>query len=73
MRGVELLDAEGTWYAAEVELQGATLRARSPAVHSPQAVRYAWAPVPDGNLLGSEGLPVGPFVERPSAGGTKQR
>ncbi len=73
VRGVELLDAEGTWHAAEVELQGANLHARSTAVPSPQAVRYAWAPVPDGNLVGSEDFPVGPFVERPGAGGKKER
>ena len=35
--------------------------AGSAGIPNPQYVRYGWAPVPDGNLFNSSGLPASPF------------
>lgn len=39
-----------------------TISLTSPAVASPESVRYNWADYPAGNLYGTTGLPVAPFA-----------
>ena len=63
VQGLELQAEDGSWHAATGVQDGARLRVRAAGVTRPQAVRYAWAPVPTANLVGASGTPVGPFVE----------
>ncbi len=63
VRGVEVQGEDGEWSPTSAVVRGSDLVVSSPEKVTPRAVRYAWAPVPDGNLVGSTGLPLGPFVE----------
>ena len=63
VRGVEVLGDDGIWRAAGAVIQGSNLVVTSPGTPKPMSVRYAWAPIPDGNLVGKTGLPLGPFME----------
>ena len=63
VQGLELQAEDGSWHAATGVQEGTRLRVQAAGVTHPQAVRYAWAPVPTANLVGASGTPVGPFVE----------
>ena len=63
VRGVEVQGTDGDWHPARAIIQGSDLMVSSPKAPVPRAVRYAWAPIPDVNVVGSTGLPLGPFVE----------
>jgi sialate O-acetylesterase len=72
VRGVTLLDGNGRWVWADVEIRGEQLIASAPGVAKPLAVRYAWQDLPErgANLYGKSGLPVGPFRSDDHAGVT---
>lgn len=61
VRGFELQDADGIWHPATAELAGDRAVIRSKNRNAPAAVRYAWAALPDCNLVNSAGLPASPF------------
>ena len=63
VRGVEVHGEDGNWHPARAIIQSSNLMVTSPRAPNPRAVRYAWAPTPDGNLVGNTGLPLGPFME----------
>lgn len=64
--GFSLAGADGVFIWAEAEIDGDTVRIRSPAVPEPAAVRYAWGDNPPAGLFNGAGLPAVPFrFERP--------
>lgn len=68
-RSFELMGDDGIWRPAVAALEGNTVIVRNARTAAPRAVRYAWAPLPDANLVGGTGLPVPPFREAaPSPG-----
>ncbi|MFT7617598.1 MAG: sialidase-1 [Planctomycetota bacterium] len=50
-----------TFHDAVARIEGDTVIVSAEAVQNPVAVRYAWLPVPVGQLVGKTGLPVAPF------------
>jgi sialate O-acetylesterase len=46
---------------AAARIEHDTVVVSAAGVASPQAVRYAWAELPDGNLCNRAGLPAAPF------------
>jgi len=52
-------DQKFVW--AEAKIEGDKVIVSSETVDDPQAVRYAWAPNPEQNLVNSAGLPASPF------------
>ncbi len=61
LRGFAIAGADRQWVKANATLQGDRVVVSSPQVAEPQAVRYAWANHPDGNLTNASGLPASPF------------
>ena len=61
VKGFEVAGEDKRFYPADARIEGATVVAASPNVPQPVAVRYAWAPNPDANLINAEGLPAGLF------------
>ena len=59
--GFEVFGEDGTSHTATAETEGGEILVSNPEVPSPVAVRYAWAPFPDCNLVNQEGLPASPF------------
>lgn len=49
-------------YARSVQTAPDTIELSSPLVKNPVCARYDWADCPDGNLLGTDNLPVAPFA-----------
>ena len=63
LRGFEVAGPDGAFHPAKAEIQAKDLvRVWSDTVSDPRVVRYAFAPLPDGNLANEEGLPASPFV-----------
>ncbi len=63
LAGFELAGKDGRFRPAAAQpVDARTLSVGAAGVEAPAAVRYAWAPDPDGNLVNSEGLPASPFV-----------
>lgn len=62
LKGFELRRADGTWTDVPTRIFNDTLRIAPPEGFHPTAVRYAWAPIPDGNLINRESLPASPFL-----------
>ena len=60
-RGFSIAGTDNTFYWAEAELDGETVKVYKPGLIRPAAVRYSWEINPDGNLCNSEGLPAIPF------------
>ena len=59
--------ADGRWAWAGAKLDGDTVLVSSPDVHSPVAVRYAWAKYPPSmRLFNKDGFPAFPFRGRAS-------
>jgi sialate O-acetylesterase len=52
-------DKEFVW--AEARIEGDKVIVSSPTIQAPQAVRYAWAGNPRGNLINAANLPASPF------------
>jgi sialate O-acetylesterase len=61
IRGFEIAGADGVYYPATAQIDGATIRLHSESVSSPILVRYGWAASPDLNLFNGVGLPASPF------------
>ena len=61
LKGFTMAGADQVFHAAQAEIRGQTVVVTSQAVPRPVAVRYGWAPVPDGNLFNQAGLPASPF------------
>ena len=59
--GFWLADESGRWVKAEAELDGESIRLRSPETKRPCYVRYAFAGKPIVNLVNDAGLPAQPF------------
>ena len=59
--------ADQKFVDAKAEIVGDTIVVSSDQVPAPVAVRYSWAPVPDGNLWNQAGLPASPFRTDPEA------
>lgn len=59
---VYVAGSDRSWYAADVDIKGSSITARSPSVPSPVAIRYAWSDNPKVGLRScGEGLPLTPF------------
>lgn len=65
-RGFEVRDPEGAWHAVPARIEGSVVKLEIPTGMAPQAVRYAWAGFPDGNLSDESGLPASPFGSDPN-------
>ena len=61
LKGFAIAGADHRWVPAQARIAGEKIIVSSPAVTSPQAVRYAWAANPDCNLFNGAGLPASPF------------
>jgi sialate O-acetylesterase len=61
LKGFTMAGADQVFHAAQAEIRGQTVVVTSQAVPRPVAVRYGWAPVPEGNLFNQAGLPASPF------------
>ena len=61
IRGFALAGADGRYRYADAVIEGDAVVLRSEAVPAPLTVRYAWAGVPDSNLVNRSGLPAAPF------------
>ena len=60
-RGFALAESSGRWYPAQARVEGDVVVLSCAWVEAPTAVRYAFSSDPRVNLVGAEGLPVGPF------------
>lgn len=68
VRGFEVSGGGGGYVSARAEIDGDSVVVRTADISAPVAVRYAWAPNPDVNLVNREGLPAAPFrFEPPSS------
>jgi sialate O-acetylesterase len=65
LRGFEVRDRSGTWHPVAAEFDDHAVALEVPAGVEPQAVRYAWAGFPDGNLTDESALPASPFGSDP--------
>jgi len=61
LRGFAIAGSNGRYFSADATLDGLTVVLKSAHVREPKTVRYAWAGVPDANLVSSFGLPAAPF------------
>lgn len=62
----EALSSDGRWLPARASIVGDSAVVVSPEGSSPVAVRYAYAPTPEGRYLyNRDGLPASPFCTRP--------
>jgi len=61
LKGFTIAGADKKFVEAKAEIVGDTIVVSSDQVPVPVAVRYSWAPVPDGNLWNKAGLPASPF------------
>lgn len=70
LAGFTVAGADGVFHPAQAKIHGERVVVWSANVREPVAVRYAWAPVPAGNLINRAGLPASPFrtdVPEPAA------
>ena len=61
LRGFYVAGSDRKFHPAHAEIVGNTVRLFAPDGVKPEAVRYAWADNPDGNLYNGAGLPAFPF------------
>jgi sialate O-acetylesterase len=61
LKGFTIAGADRIFTDAEAQIVGDSVVVSSPAVKTPQAVRYAWADNPEVSLYNAEGLPASPF------------
>ena len=61
LKGFEIAGADNKFFPAKAVIEGQSVIVSSPSVSNPEAVRFGWANVPDGNLFNAEGLPASPF------------
>lgn len=61
LKGFEVAGNDGVFYPAAGIVKGDKITLSSTKVPSPRAVRYNWCDYTEGNLYGTNGLPVAPF------------
>ncbi len=61
LQGFEVAGADGKFFPAAADIDGATVVVHSPEVPTPVSVRYGWAGISDANLFNAEGFPASPF------------
>jgi len=61
LRGFAVAGEDGRYRYAEAAIEGDEVVLRSEEVPAPLTARYAWAGVPDANLVNRSGLPAAPF------------
>ena len=61
LRGFLISGASREFLPAKARIDGSTILVSNPEVANPVAVRYNWAPFPDGNLYNADGLPASLF------------
>ena len=61
VQGFAICGADQKFVWANAVIEGNSVVVSAPGVHSPVAVRYAWASNPTCNLINKVGLPAGPF------------
>jgi len=61
LTGFAIAGADQKWVAASAKIEREKVVVSSPDVAAPVAVRYAWAPNPNGNLYNGAGIPATPF------------
>jgi sialate O-acetylesterase len=62
VQGFEVAGADRKWVPATATIEGSTVLAKAAGVQHPVYVRYAWANVPEANLLNDASLPASPFT-----------
>lgn len=69
LKGFTVAGKDGVFHPALAGIKGDRVLVWSEKVREPVAVRYAWANVPEGNLINRAGLPASPFrTDIPAAG-----
>lgn len=61
LQSFEVAGADRRFFPARASISGEEVRASSPEVPEPVAVRYAWRNAPAANLFNGAGLPASPF------------
>ncbi|MFO1477625.1 MAG: sialate O-acetylesterase [Verrucomicrobiota bacterium] len=61
LTGFTMAGPDKVFHPAKAVIKGKTVVVTCDAVSKPQAVRYGWANVPEGNLFNGAGLPASPF------------
>lgn len=61
LKGFEIAGEDHKFFWADANIHGDTVIVQSRDVPAPVAVRYAWADMPDGNLINKAALPAAPF------------
>lgn len=60
-KGFTIAGEDRKFVFADAVIEGEMLKVSSPQVMKPVAVRYAWADMPDVNVMNGKGLPLSPF------------
>jgi len=60
-KGFTVAGEDRKFVFADAVIVGETVKVSSPQVMKPVAVRYAWADMPDVNVINAKGLPLSPF------------
>lgn len=60
-KGFTIAGEDRKFVFADAVIKGETVEVSSPQVTHPVAVRYAWADMPDVNVVNGKGLPLSPF------------
>lgn len=71
LRGFEVAGEDGVFHPAKARIDGTTVVLESPEVKRPCAVRYAYRPYTDANLVNGAGLPASTFIDEPAFEGAK--
>ena len=67
LKGFTIAGADHKFVPAKAEIQGGNIIVSADGVKTPEAVRYNWVMLPDGNLFNREDLPAAPFrTDRPT-------
>lgn len=61
LKEFEIAGNDQIFYPADAKIDGKTIVVSSSKVKNPEAVRFAWKPVPEPNLFNNENLPASPF------------
>jgi len=61
LKGFTIAGGDGVFVPAEAKTSGATILVWSRKIKTPVSARYAWAAMPECNLVNKAGLPASPF------------
>ncbi len=61
LRGFEIAGDDGIFHAAQAAVKGKCVRVKNKKVKNPVAVRYAWQPYTDANLVNGAKMPASTF------------